>query len=133
MRGASTEGNSAEVNSCAEIAKKTRLARRQLFRDQAANAAFFPLSKIKKDELGASGRGDRPRPERPEGRAGAARIRDERHFFSYASGFYGLELLADQLVVALFGAKNGVGATLFNVNGVEASLTVLRALGAQGA
>ena len=54
-------------------------------------------------------------------------------FFSRTSGFYGLELVADQLEVALFGAKNGVDAELFGANGVEARLSALRALGARGA
>ena len=40
--------------------------------------------------------------------------------FSSASGFYGLELVADQLEVALFGAKNADDAELFPANGVEA-------------
>ena len=44
-------------------------------------------------------------------------------FFSIASGFYGLELVADQLKIALFGAKNGV----------DARLSALRAFGARGA
>ena len=39
-------------------------------------------------------------------------------FFSSASNFYGLELIADQLEVALIGAKNGVDAELFGANSV---------------
>ena len=54
-------------------------------------------------------------------------------FVRNASGFYGLELVVDQLEVALFGAKNGVDAELFGANGVEARLSALRALGARGA
>ena len=53
-------------------------------------------------------------------------------FFSNASDFYRLKLVADKLVVALFGAKNGVDAELFGANGVEARLSALRALGARG-
>ena len=53
-------------------------------------------------------------------------------FFSSASDFYVLKLVADQLKVALFGAKNGVDAELFGANGVEERLSALRALGARG-
>ena len=52
--------------------------------------------------------------------------------FSSSSDFYGLKLVAHQLEVALFGAKNGVDAELFDANGVEARLSALRALGARG-
>ena len=54
-------------------------------------------------------------------------------FFSRAFGFYGLELVVDQLEVALFGTKNGVDTELFGADGVEARLSALRALGARGA
>ena len=53
-------------------------------------------------------------------------------FFSSAFGFYGLEMVADQLEVALFGAKNGVDAELFGANGVEARLSAFRTLDARG-
>ena len=67
-RSPSPEGDSAGVDSCAEIAKETRFALRQLFRDRAAHADLSTLSGLEGDELGARGRGDRPRPERPGGR-----------------------------------------------------------------
>ena len=54
-------------------------------------------------------------------------------FFSSASDFYGLKLVADKLEVALFGAKNGVDGELFGANGVEARLSAFRTLGARGA
>ena len=51
-------------------------------------------------------------------------------FFNSASGFYRLELVADQLEIALFGAKNGVDAELLGTNSVEVRLNALKALGA---
>ena len=53
------------MDSCAEIAKETSVARRQLFRDRAAHAAFSPFFEIEGDELDARAQGDRPRLERP--------------------------------------------------------------------